>query len=632
MNKYLKFLAVCFVASAISAIMISCNGNDDPKEDDPIFEVAAGDKTQNFTYAADTRTISVNANREFTVTLNEQQTWCTAVRTEGNKVSVSVFENTGAQPRTTQVTLASQGLTSITITVNQTGTDPVFRVAQSDLTQEFTAEATDSRIVNVLTNREFTVNSSEAWCTAVRVENKVSISVPENDNAQARTAHVTLASEGLTSITITVNQSGNAPVFKVSTADLIQNFTDAGGSKTVSVTTNREFTVNSNEEWCVAIEENGNSVSITVSPNSEVDPRSATVTLVCVDMPDIEITVNQAGKPIEYGWWVETINDWNFGELSESSNCFSWDPKNPNHLYTVTRGGSLRLIDFGTNPPTMTTVLANNSVYNEIKFAGYNWITWTKSGDEMIVSTANGTNGAEGGAGNVNAMILTRANGFTDATDFLPVKKTYNASVAVHPVNGELYYSQWQGGTTCRYDLYTKEATELFQIGTEYNIIIHPTGNYAYFVDFGHAIYRANYNWTTKTFETPTLAFGEQGKTGHVNGVGTETRFYNLRQGVFVKNPEYAGQADEYDFYLSEEGNHCIRKISPEGTVSLFAGGSDGVAGAPKGTMDGIASEARFDCPQGLTYDEKNGCFYLAVQWRPTGWKLCKLYYLAPKE
>lgn len=43
-------------------------------------------------------------------------------------------------------------------------------------------------------------------------------------------------------------------------------------------------------------------------------------------------------------------------------------------------------------------------------------------------------------------------------------------------------------------------------------------------------------------------------------------------QGVFVKNPEYAGEEDEYDFYFCDERNHCIRILTPTGRVVTFAG------------------------------------------------------------
>jgi len=60
------------------------------------------------------------------------------------------------------------------------------------------------------------------------------------------------------------------------------------------------------------------------------------------------------------------------------------------------------------------------------------------------------------------------------------------------------------------------------------------------------------------------------------------------------------------NFYVSDFLNTCIRKITPEGIVSTYAG----VAGAV-GTADGTLSNARFFGPTGLTFD-KSGNLYVA--------------------
>jgi DNA-binding beta-propeller fold protein YncE len=55
--------------------------------------------------------------------------------------------------------------------------------------------------------------------------------------------------------------------------------------------------------------------------------------------------------------------------------------------------------------------------------------------------------------------------------------------------------------------------------------------------------------------------------------------------------------------------NHCIRKITPEGVVSTFAG-------RPReyGYADGPLRKAQFDRPQGIAYDEAAATFYVADQ------------------
>jgi DNA-binding beta-propeller fold protein YncE len=85
-----------------------------------------------------------------------------------------------------------------------------------------------------------------------------------------------------------------------------------------------------------------------------------------------------------------------------------------------------------------------------------------------------------------------------------------------------------------------------------------------------------------------TLA-GKLGESGSANGVGSEARLYS---------PRAVAVDGEGNVYAAEEVNSTIRKITPEGVVSTFAGmtGQDG-------TADGVGEEARFYLPRGLAVD-----------------------------
>ncbi len=60
--------------------------------------------------------------------------------------------------------------------------------------------------------------------------------------------------------------------------------------------------------------------------------------------------------------------------------------------------------------------------------------------------------------------------------------------------------------------------------------------------------------------------------------------------------------------YVADTGNHSIRKISPSGDVSTIAGGT---SNSSSGDIDGIASVARFNSPTALVVDT-NGNIYVA--------------------
>src|SRR5690606_29981708 len=198
---------------------------------------------------------------------------------------------------------------------------------------------------------------------------------------------------------------------------------------------------------------------------------------------------------------------------------------------------------------------------------------------------------------------------------------------SVHPVNGELYFNSYEKGQFFRFDLNkyfesglgVKDFEQLFVVHDpqwEYKIIIHPTGNYAYIVVINQSyILRVDYNWEKKKFNQPYLVCGQVRGPGYADGVGSSARLNQPYQGVFVKNPDYvaAGKPDQYDFYFTDQLNHCVRILTPEGNVTTFAGrGSSSLNNNPYGYVDGdLRQEARFDRPTGIAYNEEEGAFYI---------------------
>jgi sugar lactone lactonase YvrE len=85
-----------------------------------------------------------------------------------------------------------------------------------------------------------------------------------------------------------------------------------------------------------------------------------------------------------------------------------------------------------------------------------------------------------------------------------------------------------------------------------------------------------------------TLA-GLAGSLGANDGTGSEARFSNPN-GVAVNSGG--------SLMVADTGNHTIRKITPAGVVSTFAG----LAGS-SGSVNGIGSEARFFAPVGVAVD-----------------------------
>jgi len=278
---------------------------------------------------------------------------------------------------------------------------------------------------------------------------------------------------------------------------------------------------------------------------------------------------------------------------------FSFDPVKPNHLYFTANTNASRLIDFDRQYVS----------YFRTGFDRVSIFDWKLDGDRDMIVCHNQTSDTRYGN-----YVFTRQSNFTQNNAIGPYARGVNGTI-VHPQNGELYYSRFRAGDVRRYDFTTKEDKLAFAnpfAGVAVYMVVHPSGDYAYLLEYEkHFIMRTDYDRTTKTFKTPYTICGNAGDTGgYADGVGTSARINNPVQGVFVKNPNYEEfGGDQYDFYFCDRGNHAIRVLSPQGRVSTFAGrGNNGTSGYANGDL---RTEARFNSPQAIAYDEQRKCFYI---------------------
>lgn len=310
-----------------------------------------------------------------------------------------------------------------------------------------------------------------------------------------------------------------------------------------------------------------------------------------------------AGETYENGkkW---DVKDGPFNDCGgfENANWMVIDPLDKDKVYVCGANKSHRILDL------------KNETVSTIKFpspAGGNNVTinsmgFSKDGDLIVVKDYAKLD-------QPSTFFFSRESGFKTIVQSFTARG--NRSGSAHPVNGEIYTSRYDYGTIGRYDPITKihedQKIKLPYAKVEIFTIIHPTGNYMYVLLSNlHLIMRSDYDWNAKCFTTPYLVAGKYKTWGYADGMGGNVRLDTPREGCFVKNPEYAGQADEYDYYFCDQKNHCIRKMTPEGRVSTFAGRPNGDS-AP-GYNDGdLRKEARFARPTSIVYDDVRQCFYV---------------------
>ena len=351
---------------------------------------------------------------------------------------------------------------------------------------------------------------------------------------------------------------------------------------------------------------------------------------------DIEVSACDGdGEEIAYGvadekfsyqkqWLVTTIvgqrfEDWNDATETEGAfdacgyiegiSWFSFDPKsNFDEMYVSCAAlGPIRKINFAKET---VEFLSHISVSEDRPTI----INWTPDENQDMVLTRDLKN-----KGNVN-VIYSRASNFKTKTDListLGIIESGNAAM-VHP-DGQIYYTAYKTQDIYRYDFETKETTisgKHVKANENLRFVLHPSGKYAYMTRLYYSgnnsgyIARLDYNEEADMFSAPYIVAGSDKSAGYADGVGGSAQMKGPGQGVFVKNPEYAGEEDEYDFYFTDDYNHCVRVLTPTGRVYTFAGRGNGSADG--GYADGsLRGEARFNRPWAIAYDEKRNCFYV---------------------
>ena len=270
-------------------------------------------------------------------------------------------------------------------------------------------------------------------------------------------------------------------------------------------------------------------------------------------------------------------------------------------LYVTSQDNIIGKVDL--NAGTFKKVIEDKTI------KGNNGACFSLDGDTLIYTIDNGQWWS---TGKLCSKYTLRSENFQNVYDYANGVGAYGP--AYNPMDKSVYYSSW-GNTGLFKVVYNAanghhEGKRLFNARTKdgnTRIAIHPTGKYIYIFSRGY-MYRSTYNEGTNTYNTPTLFAGKDNETGYKDGNGLDARFcFEKAYGVFVKNPLYDKSDDEYDFYVTDTENHCIRKVTPSGEVSLFAG-----TPKAKGGEDGNVLTASFNMPTGIAYDEETQTFYVA--------------------
>ncbi|QKJ32793.1 hypothetical protein HQ865_24555 [Mucilaginibacter mali] len=255
-------------------------------------------------------------------------------------------------------------------------------------------------------------------------------------------------------------------------------------------------------------------------------------------------------------------------------------------------------------PAVTTNTLITNLTTTSAQSGGYitNYVTNTVSEYGVCWSTTNKTPVTTD-----SKTALTTANIVhfsATATGLTPNTLYYLRAYAIDTKGGITYGGVVQfttptatfaiAGTASTYAgsgtaAYTEGPLKTASFNSPQGVVADAAGNIYVADAFNNAIRKIS---TTGTVST----LAGSATPGNANGTGAAASFYS---------PQYIAIDGSGNLYVSDVGNNAIRKITSAGVVSTLAGG------AYVGFADGTGATARFNSPAGLVADA-SGNIYVA--------------------
>lgn len=226
-----------------------------------------------------TKYATISAN--FSYSYSENASWITCSRTNDG-LKVVATESASTKERSAEITLYNDSYNvEKTIKILQKPFEPTLSVDKTELNFDVKG---GSKTIYVTTNAEFNVSESSSWISCTKSSNRVTITVSASDVTKERTAEVEIyLTDYNVTETVKISQKEFVPEFEVKVSEL--NFEAEGGTKTISVSANFDYSVSESASW-LSYEKTSSGVKITADANADEQERTA----------DVKIYNNTYGK------------------------------------------------------------------------------------------------------------------------------------------------------------------------------------------------------------------------------------------------------------------------------------------------------------------------------------------------
>ena len=238
------------------------------KEFVPEFEVKVSEL--NFEAEGGNKTLSVTANFDYSV--SESASWLSYEKTSSG-VKITADANADEQERTADVKIYNNTYgKSATVKVTQKKFVPELTIAKTELSFESVGGTQE---IAISSNFDYQITSNVDWLTCKKVSNGVSVTASFYDITEDRTAEITISNAKYNqSKSIKVTQKKFVLEFEVGISEL--TFEAEGGTQTIPVTANFEYSVSESADW-LSYQITSSGVKLTVTANVEEKENTAEV-------------------------------------------------------------------------------------------------------------------------------------------------------------------------------------------------------------------------------------------------------------------------------------------------------------------------------------------------------------------
>ena len=399
------------------------------KEFVPEFEVKVSEVE--FEAESSSKTISVTANFDYSV--SENADWL-SYQVTSSGVKLTATANVEEKERTADVKIYNNTYgKSATVKVTQKKFVPEFTIAKTELSFDSVGGTQE---IAISSNFDYQITSNVDWLTCKKVSDGVSVTASSYDITEDRTAEITISNAKYNqSKSVKVTQKKFVLEFEVGISEL--TFKVEGGTQTIPVTANFEYSVSESADW-LSYQITSSGVKLTATANVEEKENTAEVkiysnkygvtktvyvtqkefvptitidkTELCFDakggIQSFSVSANFEYSVSENTDWLSykrngnsviiTVDSYDVTEARNAEVVITNDKYNIRKIITVTQNAFVPTLDidkteleFAFEGEAKTIIITTNATEYSVSESS-DWITSTKNGNSIeIVAAAN---------------------------------------------------------------------------------------------------------------------------------------------------------------------------------------------------------------------------------------------------